>query len=45
MVHPIVVGSGKKLFGDGEKRTELELVESKTFTTGIVYLTYRPAVG
>jgi dihydrofolate reductase len=43
MVHPIVVGSGKKLFEDGEKRTELELVESKTFTTGVVYLTYRPA--
>jgi len=44
MVHPIVVGSGKKLFEDGEKRTALELVESKTFTTGVVYLTYRPAV-
>jgi dihydrofolate reductase len=43
MVHPIVVGSGKKLFEDGEKRTELELVESKTFATGVVYLTYRPA--
>ena len=43
MVHPIIVGSGKKLFEDGEKRTPLELVESKTFTTGVVYLTYRPA--
>ena len=43
MVHPIVVGSGKKLFEDGEKRTALELVDSKTFNTGVVYLTYRPA--
>jgi dihydrofolate reductase len=45
MVHPIVVGSGKKLFEDGEKQTALELVESKTFSTGVVYLTYKPADG
>ena len=45
MVHPIVVGSGKKLFEDGEQQTPLELVESRTFTTGVVYLTYRPADG
>jgi dihydrofolate reductase len=45
MIHPIVVGSGKKLFEDGEKRTALELVDSKTFSTGVVYVTYRPADG
>jgi len=45
MIHPIVVGSGKKLFEDGEKRTALELVDSKTFSTGVVYLTYKPAAG
>jgi dihydrofolate reductase len=43
MVHPIVVGSGKRLFEDGEDRKTLELVASKTFGTGVVYLTYRPA--
>jgi dihydrofolate reductase len=43
MVHPIVVGSGKRLFEDGEVQTALELVESKTFATGVVYLIYRPA--
>jgi dihydrofolate reductase len=43
MVHPVVVGSGKRLFEDGEKRTALELVDSRTFDTGVVYLTYRPA--
>jgi dihydrofolate reductase len=42
MVHPIVVGSGKKLFEEGEKQTALELVESKTFSTGVVYLIYKP---
>ena len=43
MIHPIVVGSGKRLFEDGEKQTPLELVESKTFSTGVVYVTYKPA--
>jgi dihydrofolate reductase len=43
MVHPVVVGSGKRLFEEGEKQTALELVDSKAFSTGVVYLTYRPA--
>ena len=45
MIHPVVVGGGKRLFGEGGERTELELVDSKTFATGVVYLTYRPAHG
>ena len=45
MIHPIVVGSGKRLFEEGEKQTALELVDSKTFSTGVVYLTYKPADG
>ncbi len=45
MVHPVVVGSGKRLFGDGLNQLPLELVESKTLSTGVVYLTYRPASG
>lgn len=43
MVHPVVVGSGKRLFEEGEKQTALDLVDSKIFSTGVVYLTYRPA--
>src|SRR5215207_8820811 len=43
MVHPIVVRSGKRLFEDGGDQKELELVDSKTTSTGVVYLTYRPA--
>jgi dihydrofolate reductase len=42
MVHPIVVGSGKRLFEDGSDQKELELVDSTTFGTGVVYLTYQP---
>jgi dihydrofolate reductase len=42
MVHPVVVGSGRRLFEEGGDRKELELVDSKAFSTGVVYLTYRP---
>jgi dihydrofolate reductase len=42
MVHPVVVGSGKRLFEEGSERIALELVDSRTFSTGVVYLTYRP---
>jgi dihydrofolate reductase len=43
MVHPIVVGSGKRLFEDGGAQKALQLVDSKTFSTGVLYLTYQPA--
>jgi dihydrofolate reductase len=43
MVHPVVVGRGKRLFEEGGEQIALELVDSKTFSTGVVYLTYRPA--
>ena len=45
MIHPIVVGSGKRLFEEGEEQTKLELVDSKTFSTGVLNLTYRPVQG
>jgi len=43
MVHPIVVGSGKRLFEDGGDLKGLKFVDSKTFSTGVVSLTYRSA--
>jgi dihydrofolate reductase len=43
MVHPIVLGRGKRLFEEGGDQKALELVDSKTFTTGVVYLTYHLA--
>ena len=42
LVHPIVVGSGKRLFDGGGDRVSLKLVDSRTFTTGVLYLTYAP---
>ena len=42
LVHPLVVGMGAKLFPDGATPTNLELVDSRTFSTGVLDLTYRP---
>lgn len=43
MVHPIVLGSGKKLFAGGSEQMALELKESRSFSKGIVILEYVPA--
>jgi dihydrofolate reductase len=43
MVFPVVLGTGKRLFGDpGEKKT-LRLVDSKVVGDGVVILTYAAA--
>jgi dihydrofolate reductase len=42
-VYPVVLGGGKRLFRDDEQLRRLELVDSKTTSTGGIALTYRPA--
>ena len=42
LVHPLVVGKGAKLFPDGSPPVSLELVDSRSFSTGVLDLTYRP---
>ena len=43
LLHPIVVGKGARLFEEGMGQVPLKLVESKTFSTGVLSLTYAPA--
>ena len=43
MIHPVVLGSGKRLFREASDKSELELVDSRTTGTGVLILTYRPA--
>jgi dihydrofolate reductase len=43
MIFPIVLGSGKRLFGDGIDERVLELVDTETLGSGVVVLTYRGA--
>lgn len=43
LVHPIVVGKGKRLFEAEDEPIPLTLADSKTFSTGVLCLTYRRA--
>ena len=42
LVHPLVLGSGTRLFRDGGPNEALRLVDTKTTTKGVVIATYRP---
>jgi dihydrofolate reductase len=42
MVFPVLLGSGKRLFKDASNTTHLELVDTRTFESGVTVLTYRP---
>jgi dihydrofolate reductase len=41
LIHPLVLGTGRRLFGDAE--VSLELVECVPTTKGVLIATYRPA--
>ena len=43
LIHPLVLGSGRRLFPDGGASAALRLIGTKTTTTGVVIATYRPA--
>jgi len=42
MIHPLVLGTGRRLFADGNTKVALRLVDSQTTTTGVMILTYEP---
>jgi dihydrofolate reductase len=42
-IFPVVLGTGKRLFDDGAVPAGLELVDSRTSSTGVAFLTYAPA--
>ena len=42
-VHPVVVGSGGRLFEDGCDPVELKLADTHTYDNGVISLTYKPA--
>jgi dihydrofolate reductase len=43
MVFPVLLGEGKRLFGDVSEKKPLRLTDSKTLGDGIALLTYEPA--
>ena len=42
-VYPVLVGGGIPFFPQRERRTDLELLETRAFSSGVVYLRYRVA--
>jgi dihydrofolate reductase len=43
LMHPLVFGTGRRMFPDGGASTALRLVDTVTTTTGVIIATYRPA--
>ena len=43
MIHPLVLGSGARLFRDGNEKRTLTLVGSRPTSTGVLIVTYRPS--
>jgi dihydrofolate reductase len=43
LIHPLVLGSGHKLFQDGSPLTRLRLVDSVATTKGVMIATYQLA--
>jgi dihydrofolate reductase len=42
LVHPVVVGKGRRLFEEGDPQLSLELAASRPLSSGVVSLSYRP---
>ena len=42
LIFPLVLGRGKRLFGDGTTPAGLTLVKARSFPTGVIVATYRP---
>ena len=45
LIHPLVLGSGRRLFTNGVPNSALKLVKSVPTTTGVIIATYQPADG
>jgi dihydrofolate reductase len=43
LIFPVVLGMGKRLFGDGTIPTGLKLVKSQVYATGVIVANYEPA--
>jgi dihydrofolate reductase len=43
MIHPVVLGQGKRLFGEASREKPLRLVDVSTTSTGVMIADYEPA--
>lgn len=42
LIHPLILGTGRRLFADDRPFTALQLVDTQTTTTGVVIASYQP---
>lgn len=42
MIHPVIAGTGKRLFEDGDALQRLQVVDSRTTRSGVLFVTYQP---
>jgi dihydrofolate reductase len=42
-VYPLSLGSGERLFAEGDSETKFTLAETEAYDSGVVHLNYRPA--
>ncbi len=42
LTFPVLLGKGKRLFGDGTAPSGLKLMKSQAYPTGVIVATYRP---
>jgi hypothetical protein len=43
MVFPVILGTGKRVFGETSDKKSLRLADSKTVGEGVAILVYQPA--
>jgi hypothetical protein len=43
MIHPVILGKGKRVFSESTLPVALKLVESRVSSTGIIIVSYEPA--
>jgi len=41
MIHPIILGKGKRLFNDEASATSFQLIESVTSSKGVIFAKYQ----
>lgn len=42
MIHPLVLGTGRRLFGESERAFDLKLADCEPTSTGVILATYEP---
>ena len=42
LIHPLVLGSGQRLFAENSPYAKMKLLDTKTSSTGVIIATYQP---